>query len=234
MNLGASRCCDLPGLGPIGSQGQRGNMGTIGVIGFDGSTGSTGITGATGFDGSIGEIGTAGRDSSFGNFNSTLASYTLGNPISIQCTSTAPITLFKTYALHVSFFLFSRTGIPYSDIGSEQQYHASCNVQPNIGINEFIYPVLYSNPSTRSTTQTPDAPYYCTLNKTTLTIRGVTAEFVVITGSFSTYFTYNNTDITADNPFYINFYLGNNGTSATTPIAMITDITVTINPLTSY
>jgi hypothetical protein len=46
--LGARRCCDLRGVGPIGPTGIAGPIGAQGVPGIPGTTGSMGPTGPTG------------------------------------------------------------------------------------------------------------------------------------------------------------------------------------------
>lgn len=46
--LGARRCCDLRGLGPVGPQGEIGPAGPIGPAGYEGATGPTGPQGVPG------------------------------------------------------------------------------------------------------------------------------------------------------------------------------------------
>ncbi len=231
-NLGARRCCDLPGLGPVGTEGLHGTIGTIGKVGYQGSQGSNGETGAKGNTGELGPAGTAGRDSSYG-YSANLTNYQVNYPIQVKAFSNAPINLYQTYAVHISVYIFGlSTNLPYSSNINEQQYFLSYNIQPNAQDNQYIYPILYSNPTISSVPLIPSKPYYCDLSQHTIG----TSLFTVITGSFSTFFTYNNPSIIAKSPYNINVFLGNNGTLSTKTVYMnITPvITISVNPLSSY
>lgn len=58
--LGARRCCDFPGAGPLGPMGAQGVPGPRGIQGFVGYTGATGPTGRSCL-GSVGPAGPAGK-----------------------------------------------------------------------------------------------------------------------------------------------------------------------------
>ena len=104
--LGARRCCDFPGAGPLGPMGIQGVPGPRGVQGFVGYTGSTGPTGRsclgsvgpqgpqgpTGPTGSTGPTGPTGPTGSTGPIGPT-------GPIGTQTGSTGP-TGSKTFIVN--------------------------------------------------------------------------------------------------------------------------------------
>ena len=65
--LGARRCCDFPGAGPLGPMGIQGVPGPRGVQGFVGYTGSTGPTGRS----CLGSVGPQGPQGPTGPTGST-------------------------------------------------------------------------------------------------------------------------------------------------------------------
>jgi Collagen triple helix repeat (20 copies) len=228
--LGASRCCNLRGLGPQGAQGAIGAYGPIGPIGVQGAQGTQGSQGHTGTQGAQGPAGSGGRDSAYGSFNvGTTINYTLNSPIRCNMISNAPIVLGQTYAVHVSVYI---TALSSSLPAAGQQYNISCNVEPNPysgSVAQYIFPSLYYNTGGVGTSYVPATyPFYCNITTT----GSGPSQNTIITGSFSDYFIYNNSNIVAYNPFNINVYLGNTSPGAPASYSGLTVIlSVTINPV---
>jgi len=83
--LGARRCCDLRGLGPVGPQGEIGPAGPIGSAGYEGATGPTGPQGSTG-------VGCRGPQGYQGVPGTTNQSFTwVGQDTNISITNGAPV-----------------------------------------------------------------------------------------------------------------------------------------------
>lgn len=233
--LGARRCCDIRGSGPQGPQGSQGTSGAIGSIGVQGTQGAQGSEGAQGAQGSQGPAGTSGLESAYGDFNIgvTIGTYTQNTKLSSIMITSQTLVEGQTYAIHVGAYIEgSSVNLPYSNTPTEQQYYLSCNIQPDTQQNIYVYPIIFSNPSTSaSETEDPSNPFYCQLSQ--YASSGVNQT--VVSGSFSTYFVYTNTtNLNATNPYYVNVYLGNSGTSANASYSNITfTLAVSVNPLSS-
>jgi|MesohylFT_1024984.scaffolds.fasta_scaffold05084_2 hypothetical protein len=89
--LGARRCCDFPGAGPLGPIGIQGAPGPRGIQGFVGYTGPTGPTGRSCL-GSVGPQGPQGPTGPTGNTGPTGATGYTGptGPTGPQSTVTGP------------------------------------------------------------------------------------------------------------------------------------------------
>lgn len=233
--LGARRCCDIRGSGPQGSQGSRGSSGAIGSIGVQGEQGAQGSEGAQGAQGSQGPSGTSGLESAYGEFDIgvTLGTYAQNTKLSSIMISSKQLVEGQTYAIHVGAYIEGRSiNLSYSSVPTEQQYYLSCNIQPDTQQDVYVYPIIFSNPSTAaSQSEDPSNPFYCQLSQ--YASSGVNQT--VVSGSFSTYFTYSNTtNLNQTNPYYVNVYLGNSGTAANASYSNITfTVAVSVNPLSS-
>ena len=137
--LGANRCCELRGVGPIGPAGAQGAQGAIGS-GLQGATGSQGATGATGPIGYQGAVGSSGLDSGFGFVAITEESYALNSAIPIAMTSSLALGYGKKYAINISVFIKSTT-TNISNLGA----NITCNIQPNPSAINYLTPQVFSN-----------------------------------------------------------------------------------------
>ena len=229
--LGARRCCELRGLGPQGAQGSIGAYGPIGPIGAQGPQGPEGAQGTQGPQGAQGPPGTGGRDSAYGFYSTPPPGqgYILNDPIRINMKSYAPIVLGQSYAIHVSIAVFSSTLIIPG--GFTSSWNISCNVEPNTNINppQYVYPILFSNLGSIGSGTGVQA--LKAMFVTPYTNGAVTQ----MSATFSDYFTFNNPNIVAFNPFNINVYIGNKSAGSNTVYPQGFEIysTVTISPVSS-
>jgi hypothetical protein len=142
--LGANRCCELRGVGPVGPAGAQGAQGAIGS-GLQGAQGAQGATGATGPIGYQGQIGSSGLDSGYGFVAISDPSYDLNSAIPIMMSSSLPLSYGKKYAINVSVFI--KSNLPGSNISSIGA-NITCNIQPNPAAATILTPQVFANNGT--------------------------------------------------------------------------------------
>ena len=197
--LGAARCCELRGVGPVGPIGAQGAQGAIGT-GLQGAQGDQGTTGATGPIGYQGPVGSSGLDSGFGYYSATSLTYSLNAPIPIFMTSTNTLGYGKKYAINVSIFVKSTTTNLFN-LGA----NVTCNIQPNPSSSTYLSSQVFGNSGT-----TPlIAPQVFSLCNS-FTYSGS----YYLSCSFTDYFQFDQV-ILSQVPFLVNIYL--NATSVTLP-----------------
>ncbi len=196
--LGAARCCELRGVGPVGPVGAQGAQGAIGT-GLQGAQGDQGYTGATGPIGYQGPVGSSGLDSGFGYYSATSLTYSLNAPIPIFMTSTNTLGYGKKYAINVSIFVNSTTTNLYN-LGA----NVTCNIQPNPSSTSYLSSQVFGNSGTSSS-----APQVFSLCNS-FTYSGS----YYLSCSFTDYFQFDQV-ILSQVPFVVNLYL--NATSVSYP-----------------
>lgn len=203
--LGAARCCELRGVGPVGPVGAQGAQGAIGT-GLQGAQGDQGYTGATGPIGYQGPVGSSGLDSGFGYYSITSDDYELNSPIPIFMTSANTLGYGKKYAINVSIFVKSTT-TNFNNLGA----NITCNIQPNPSSGTYLSSQVFGNSGT-----TPlIAPQVFSLcNSFSYPAGPIPPPVYYLSCSFTDYFQFDQV-ILSQVPFLVNIYL--NATSATLP-----------------
>lgn len=197
--LGAARCCELRGVGPVGPVGAQGAQGAIGT-GLQGAQGEQGYTGATGPIGYQGPVGSSGLDSGFGYYSVTSDDYELNSAIPIYMTSTNTLGYGKKYAINVSIFVKSTT-TNFNNLGA----NVTCNIQPNPSSESYLSSQVFGNTGT-TPLSAPEVFSLC--NSFTY------SESYYLSCSFTDYFQFDQY-ILSQVPFLVNIYL--NATTASLP-----------------
>ena len=201
--LGANRCCELRGVGPVGPAGAQGAQGAIG-LGIQGAQGDQGSTGSTGPIGYQGTIGSSGLDSGYGFLLANLSDiYEFNTALPISMTSANALGYGKKYAINISVFINSSIDI------TNQGVNVTCNIQPNTSSTTYLTPQVFGNNGS-------DIPtVFALCNSYSITPQPPPAPPIIpvyyLSCSFTDYFQFDQA-ILSGVPFNVNIYLNQSGT----------------------